>query len=123
MATETVEPLLKIGLGGFTAMTFRQRVGERFRFHGTLPDGTLSQEPAQIELLEVSESKGASTNRPAEWRTPFSLIFVLRDGTLATNGLCRMAHDDFEPADLLLSRIALLERRLGTEQYYEAVFG
>lgn len=75
-----------------------------------------------LELVEVKDIGSPPANE--NWRNPFSLLFVLRDGKLSADGLCRLEHPDFESCDLLLSRVTVPGVHPGSKQeYYEAVFG
>jgi len=125
MATEragVIERASKPTLSEFTAESFQPYIGATFVFHRAMPDGSPASDSAELELLEVSNPPGGSRNRDPRWRQPFSLLFVLRQGSLSTNGLCRMLHGAFEPSDLLLSRVEVRDRP-ASQQYYEAVFG
>jgi hypothetical protein len=111
--------LVAIRLEDFAADLFQPLVGQRLSFRRP---GNPPAERVEMELLQVRASRYGA---PPGLRAPFSLLFTLRDtAPLDPIGLHRLDHPDFEPCDLLLTRVQVpeLDRRDGT-MFYEAVFG
>ena len=109
-------------LAALTAESFRPYVNTIFEFRGIAADGSVASSGAELELMEVNTPSDGSRNRDPRWRQPFSLLFVMRGGSLSANGLCRMTHNAFATSDLFLSRVDVRSRPF-TQPYYEAVFG
>ena len=107
----------------FTADVFAAYRGTNFLFRSS--DRTSAA--AQLELVDIqrSEKLMQDAHRPAQHRAPFSLLFVLQDDPPLGAGLHRLEHADFDPCDLLLTRVAVPGHEGGhnTRAFYEAVFG
>ncbi|MCC6536127.1 MAG: hypothetical protein IT162_01160 [Bryobacterales bacterium] len=108
---------MPLALADFAAAHFASRLGETFVFER--PDAPGEQ--AALVLLEVKEL-GAS---PAPGlRSPFSLLFELREGRALSVHPHRLLAGDLESCHLLVTRVAdparLRENPRG--QFYEAVF-
>jgi hypothetical protein len=93
---------------GFTASTFADRCGERFR---VFVDATSSFE---AELVEVNELGRPSGNA----RAPFSLVFRGPSGQEVAQRIYRLEHEELGAFDLFLVPIGPDE----TGMRYEAVF-
>ena len=102
---------MKFEIANYTADTFSPYVGQVFTFD----PGNV-----QLELLQISRRSAGQV--PAGFREPFALLFALRSAEQLGRGLHRIAHDDFEPADWLITRVLAPERD-PRGAYYEAVFG
>ena len=102
---------MKFEIANYTADTFMPYVGQVLMFD---PGGV------HLELLQVSRRTGGQL--PAGFREPFALLFTLRSVEPLVRGLHRIVHDDFEPAEWLLTRV-LAPGRDPRLAYYEAVFG
>lgn len=111
----------KIGLADFAADRFEALVGQTIVFERPADSGTSAMEAASMRLLEVK--RGAKS--PAVRREPFSVLFAMKDQPPLGPGLHRLAHPDFEPAELLITRVMApkYEALDPTGMYYEVVFG
>jgi hypothetical protein len=111
-----------VGLAELTADLFQPYVGQPVVFERPADSDTAEEEPpARMTLLEVHRG----TPSPALRRTPFSLLFVMKDQAPLSLGLHRLMFPGCEPADLLLSRVTVpkYQAKDPTGMYYEAVFG
>ncbi len=106
---------MKFEIEKYAADTFLPYVGQTFIFE-SLDDGRRS---VKLELVEV---KKQSDRRPAGFREPFALLFVLRSEQQLGTVLHRIVHADFEPSEWFLTRV-LVPGRDSRLAYYEAVFG
>jgi hypothetical protein len=123
---------MRFSIEDFTAETFFPYQGQRLPFQRP-PDGSgTSGDVAELELLEVTRpervlriEKADPDKHAKRLREPFSLLFALRGQAPLGMGLHRLVHTDFEPCELLLSRVFVPGRGTGdgTVMYYEAVFG
>jgi hypothetical protein len=107
-------------ISDFKAETFRPFEGKALTFLRPAPAGAAC-EPVDLTLIAVNEQAGSP--RPG-FRRPFSLMLTLRDQSpLADRFLHQLSHPDFEPCELLLSRVSVpeLDKRDGT-MFYELVF-
>ncbi len=73
-----------------------------------------------MRLLEVERHR----RQPGLAREPFSLLFVMHDQHPLGRGLHTLLHPEFEPCDLLISRVTAPkhEREDPNGMFYEAVF-
>ena len=114
-----------------SAQHFQPLVGQKLRF--LRPSADLSRAPAMSldgvarEAVELAlhDVKVARFPSMRGKRQPFSLLFTLRDAApLDDRHLHLLSHPEFEPCDLLLSRVTVpeLDQHDGT-MYYELIFG
>jgi hypothetical protein len=111
---------------------FLPYVGGRFIFRRPPDEQGNISDPVELELIEVRRYAQHSTigsapalSPPGTQRDLFSLLFVLQKGESLGKGLHQLIHETFEPCDLFLSRVAVLDpgRAHDGRMYYEAVFG
>lgn len=90
-------------------------MGETFRWRAAV-----AATESSMRLLQVERSR----RHPGLAREPFSLLFVMHDQPPLSWGLHTLVHADFEPCDLLLSRVSVPkhEREDPNGMFYEAVF-
>jgi hypothetical protein len=106
----------------FNAGMFAAYRGTGFLFRAV--DRT--ERAARLELVDVRGGDDSIPHgRLAQYRAPFSLLFVLQEDIPLGPGLQRLDHADFAPCDLLLTRVAVPGGAGGrqTGAFYEAVFG
>ena len=103
----------------FDADVFLPYVGAMFRWRSGAANGGAPPE-ADMRLHEVERYR----LQPGMSREPFSLLFVMRDQPPLVSGLHSLVHSDFEPCELLLSRVTVpeYERADPGAMFYEVVF-
>ena len=115
-----------------TADHFLPYEGSRFLFVRPPDEEGNIGDPVELELIEVrryaprrASDSAPTLSCPVTQRDAFALLFVVQKGEPLGNGLHRLIHEGFEPCDLFLSRVVVVEpgRANDGRTYYEVVFG
>jgi hypothetical protein len=111
----------RVALADLTVEMFVPLVGKTLVFERPAHPDASPVNAVRMKLLEAKRG----VKSPAVRREPFSLLFALQDQPPLGLGLHRLLHPDFEPSDLLITRVIAPKYQAVDPEgmYYEAVFG
>lgn len=121
---------IKHELRNLAAEMLRPYIGKVFVFKRPADQQELSGGRVELELLTVTSHDRVmqiESARPekqgARLRAPFSLLFVLKEGTPPLGwGLHLLQHEDFAAEEWHVARVHVVGRN-PARAYYESVFG